>query len=937
MTLMNRHNRCRTLTRCGATAFACVFALSRPAFAAPVTADTAISAVQGWLHQDRRPLGGQLSAKLKSTEAVKNAAGEVLYYVVQLDPSGFVILPADDLVDPIVAFSAAGSFDASSKGPLAELVNRDMPRRMARARAGAPAASALKSRGKWHAFLAGSPNPPPDSEENSNIVVVSQIWVAPFVQTLWNQTVDVSDSIACYNYYTPPGPNGNVNNDPCGCVATCMAQVMCYFQYPNTGVGTNSFTVTNNGATQTNRLFGGNGAGGPYQWTNMPLSPNNPTTAQATNIGALTHDAGATVHMAYAPAGSSAYTYLFQQALTNTFKFANAAYYENDGSGISGTNLLNMINPNVDARLPVSLGINGGNGGHCLLVDGYGYSGSTLFHHLNAGWGGNDDIWYALPNIDTPDNFDYTIIQACVYNIYTNGSGQIISGRVTDPTGAPVAGATVTAVRSGGGTYSATTDTNGVYALARIPAASTYALTATNAGDSSATNNYSTGTSVYNALPSGNVWGANFVLSPPLLVIPETGFAAIGPVGGAFSVDYQICALTNTSATSITWALSNTNNWLGVTSTNGTLAAGGASSLTIFLNSAANSLAAGTYSGSIWITNLNNGRSQQLQFSLSVGTADYPIAVTGFNLDVVVENTAVGGNTYNYADTFDPACALMGSPGPSCFYEAGLVATNVYGGTAVLGLPPSGLLTNQFDHATTFQLAPYNNSNVLYLTSASKSASLTLNSPAVYKSLSVLAGSAQGGGNGALVIHFADGTASSAIAFNAANYMTTNMAGAGAAITNFGTLEVGGPFNEYYSFDPTNNPIYYFIFPTLYQTSINLKSLGLNTKPITSVTFTMPGGAGTVTGVFALSGTESPLTNFPVSFVTSAGAMSRSGGKFMMQLTNLAGQGAVVISASTNLLQWVPIYTNPSGYGTVSFTDSNAGAFPHRFYRATTP
>ena len=225
------------------------------------------------------------------------------------------------------------------------------------------------------------------------------------------------------------------------------------------------------------------------------------------------------------------------------------------------------------------------------MCDGYGYSSSTLFHHVNTGWGGDDDIWYALPEINTTDgNGDYNMVEACIYNIYTNGSGQIISGRVTDPAGAPVAGATVTAQRNGGGTYTAMTDTNGIYALAGIPKASTCALTVNNAGESSATGNYSTGTSVYNKLPSGNVWGANFVLSPPLLAIPETGFASIGPVGGPFSVLSQNYTLTNTSASAINWTLSNTNNWLSVTSTNGTLAAGAFTSLTISLNSTAGSL-----------------------------------------------------------------------------------------------------------------------------------------------------------------------------------------------------------------------------------------------------------------------------------------------------------------------------------------------------------
>ena len=162
------------------------------------------------------------------------------------------------------------------------------------------------------------------------------------------------------------------------------------------------------------------------------------------------------------------------------------------------------------------------------------------------------------------------------------------------------------------------------------------------------------------------------------------------------------------------------------------------------------------------------------------------------------------------------------------------------------------------DHATTFQFAPYDNSNVLYLTSVSNSATLALNSPAACKSLSVLAASAQGGGDGTLVIHFTDGTTSSAIAFNAANYLTTNTPGAGAAITNFGLLLTGN-YNEYSTVLTTS-----VHFPNLYQTTINLHSLGLDTKQISSVTFTMPNGAGTtantVTGVFALSGTASEFT-----------------------------------------------------------------------------
>jgi len=54
---------------------------------------------------------------------------------------------------------------------------------------------------------------------------------------------------------------------------------------------------------------------------------------------------------------------------------------------------------------------------------------------------------------------------------------------------------------------------------------------------------------------------------------------------------------------------------------------------------------------------------------------------------------------------------------------------------------------------------------------------------------------------------------------------------------------------------------------------------------------------------------------------------------FRFTLTGPAGSNAV-IAASTNLLTWTPLVTNPLGSGTLSFTDAVATNFPRRFYRA---
>jgi sugar lactone lactonase YvrE len=53
-----------------------------------------------------------------------------------------------------------------------------------------------------------------------------------------------------------------------------------------------------------------------------------------------------------------------------------------------------------------------------------------------------------------------------------------------------------------------------------------------------------------------------------------------------------------------------------------------------------------------------------------------------------------------------------------------------------------------------------------------------------------------------------------------------------------------------------------------------------------------------------------------------------------LQLNGLSGHGAVVIYASTNLMEWDPIFTNPPLTGTLQFLDPSATNTPLRFYRA---
>ena len=58
-------------------------------------------------------------------------------------------------------------------------------------------------------------------------------------------------------------------------------------------------------------------------------------------------------------------------------------------------------------------------------------------------------------------------------------------------------------------------------------------------------------------------------------------------------------------------------------------------------------------------------------------------------------------------------------------------------------------------------------------------------------------------------------------------------------------------------------------------------------------------------------------------------------GMFRLHLTETAGQNLVLL-ASTNLTDWLPILTNLNCKESFEYTDTNVGAYPCRFFRVVT-
>ena len=189
----------------------------------------------------------------------------------------------------------------------------------------------------------------------------------------------------------------------------------------------------------------------------------------------------------------------------------------------------------IDAGCPVAAGVFGQNivdgttGGHFILFDGYGYYSSAEYLHINFGWSGACNMWYNVfgelidSSQDGPPYLWHTLACVC-YNIHPEESGDVISGRVLDPVGRPIIGATVTLSGKGISTATKKSGANGIWYF-RVTSPMEYEVTATSGGLTSKTSTVlvqksSSGTDTSSGVVA-NKWGVDLTLESASDVIEE--------------------------------------------------------------------------------------------------------------------------------------------------------------------------------------------------------------------------------------------------------------------------------------------------------------------------------------------------------------------------------------------------------------------------------
>jgi subtilase family serine protease len=131
------------------------------------------------------------------------------------------------------------------------------------------------------------------------------------------------------------------------------------------------------------------------------------------------------------------------------------------------------------------------------------------------------------------------------------------------------------------------------------------------------------GTGLINLLAGGGSSGLSLIVSP-------ISGGAGGPAGGPFTITSGSFALTNASTNTLDWSLINPSPWLGFSTTNGTLANGGQTTVAGSLTAAANTLPAGTYVANLIFSNLTSQTWQGAIFTLQVSPALMVTPTNGF-------------------------------------------------------------------------------------------------------------------------------------------------------------------------------------------------------------------------------------------------------------------------------------------------------------------
>lgn len=281
-----------------------------------------------------------------------NGTVETPYYIFNdARGRGFVIVSGNDEMGEVLAYGTEGTLDTLNVNPCVKLLLKGYRQTF----------EVLKE-GK--AVVQGS----------TRAGLLSKT-VSPLLKSKWGQSHPF---------------NAKTGYPYSGCVATAVAQMMYYHQWPAQGRGKNEYTVSYY-HTKKSADF----SQSHYDWANMLPDyryPVRATAAQEDAVALLMNDVGIASFMQYTPNASGTQGLFAYQALQKNFDYT-AAYITRAVEGPS--RFAEILRQELLNGCPVYLEGSPASSasGHAWVADGFDKNG--LFH-MNFGWEGQSDAYYSL-------------------------------------------------------------------------------------------------------------------------------------------------------------------------------------------------------------------------------------------------------------------------------------------------------------------------------------------------------------------------------------------------------------------------------------------------------------------------------------------------------------------------------------------------------------
>ncbi len=333
---------------------------------------------------ERGNWAGAINPEIVSTEQIVSD-GQLLAMIFNISPAGCVVVPSLKELPPIKYYSETSRLEKSEvhgmRGLLKDVLNHltqlyidmyarlDVPQQFSE-----PYLFDPVNRDLWDTYLKNSAD---FVDELRSGRLSPSKGVGPLLTTSWHQYHP-------FYLYCPQNDAGAY----ClvGCVATAMAQIVWYHQWPHFGSGSSSYYWIGDYCV-------GDSSG---EWLSADFWDIYEYEPTIHNYAELSYEVGIAFNTTYGSCGSGAY---YDSGLTDfpvyyRYHEINKIFRED----YTQAQWFQIVVDEINVNRPILYGI----WTHAIVCDGWQIIGELKQYHVNYGWNGDFNGWYTVDNLYCP-------------------------------------------------------------------------------------------------------------------------------------------------------------------------------------------------------------------------------------------------------------------------------------------------------------------------------------------------------------------------------------------------------------------------------------------------------------------------------------------------------------------------------------------------------